>query len=163
MSTFSTVQNMILDRLERMNSSHWPAQADSLAHCAVGDAACRVLGHVSRTDTSVYRPLMRNIIATAQEKDCVLSAALTLSAEGDRGAIPALKYRFYESDLDLRVVTGLSLCRLGETWGVGACIRLGLKHKKYRPEVIKALEKATGLAYGNDDEKWQKWLKTWKE
>ena len=159
----SGIQNIILDRLEGMQSPHWPAQADSLAHLAFGDAACRVLRHASPTDTAVYRPLMRNIIAMATDKECVINAALRLSAEGDTAVVEMLKYRFHESDLDLRVVTALALCRLGDTWGVGACIRLGLKHEKYRPDVIKALEKVTGLAYGGNDEKWNEWFKNRKE
>jgi len=156
------IQNMILDRLEKRNSPLWPAKADSLALEARGDAAIRVLDHASQDGPEVYRPLLRAIVRTAKNKERVIQAALQLSAEGDQDAIPALKHRFYESDPDYRVVTALALCRLGDNWGVGACVRLGLKHEKYRDEVIKALEHVSGLAFGNDDEKWHKWLETLK-
>jgi len=159
----SDVQNSILDQLEQMKSSRWPAQADSLARVAVGNAACRVLRHASATDTAVYRPLMRTIVVSATDTNCVIDAELRLSAEGDAGALEVLKYRYDESNPEFRVVSALAICRLGDTWGVGACIRLGLKHPRYRAEVIKALEKVTGLAYGGDDEKWNEWLKNWKQ
>ena len=105
---------------------------------------------------------MRMVLATARDKECVLNAALRLSAEGDQGAHQFLRIRFHESDTDMRVVTALALCRLGDTWGVAACIRIGLKHEKYRKDVIEALESVTGLAYGEDDEKWKEWLKKWR-
>jgi hypothetical protein len=160
MTTMPSVQGMLLDRLEQMQSPLWPAKADSLARVAVGDVACRVLSYASPTDTGVYRPLMRMAIATATaaEKECILHASLQLSAEGDKGALPMLEYRFHDSDMDTRIVTALSICRLGGTKGIGACIRLGLKDDKYRDEVIKALESATGLAYGGDQEKWEEWF-----
>jgi len=110
----------------------------------------------------VYRPLMRRIIDDAKMKDCVLQAALRLSAEGDMGALPGLKIRFHESDIDMRVVTALAICRLGDTKGIGACIHLGLKHEKYREEAIEALERVTGLAYGGDQKKWEEWFANYR-
>jgi hypothetical protein len=148
------VQNTLLDRLEDCGSKYWPAQADSLAYFAWGDAAHRVLAHASQTDTAVYRPLLRAIVHAGETKEWVIEAALRLSAEGDTGSIPGLYSRIFENDKDLRAVIGLALCRLGDGRGIGACIRLGLKNEKYRDEVIEALEDYTGLAYGGDDEKW---------
>jgi|GEM_PF-4756996 len=154
----SSVQNIILDRLEGCQSSLWPAQADSLAHWAWGDAAHRVLEHASKTDTAVYRPLMRAVIYGGKTKEWVFRAIFALSAEGDTAAIPAIYSRIYESDRELRAVTCIGLCRLGDSRGVSGCIRIALKYQKYREAAIKALESCTGLAYGEDDEKWLEWL-----
>ena len=151
------VQNMLLDRLEKCGSAYWPRHADSLAYFAWGDAAHRVLEHASKTDTSVYRPLLRAIVHAGKTKEWVFEAALTLSEEGDMGSIPGLYSRIYESDKDMRTVIALALCRLGDSRGVGACVRIGLKHKKYRDDVIKSLESCTGLAYGGDNKKWREW------
>jgi hypothetical protein len=152
------VQNLLLDRLEACKSSLWPAQADSLARFAWGDAAHRVLQHAAKSDTAVYRPLMRGIIYGGKTKEWVYEAMLTLSAEGDTSSIPAIFSRYYESNRETRVVTCIALCRLGDDRGIPALIRIGLRYKKYREESIKALERCTGLAYGEDDEKWLAWL-----
>lgn len=152
------VQNFILDRLEECGSPIWPAQADSLVRYAWGDAAHRVLQHASKTDTSIYRPLLRAVVHAGKTKEWVIQAMLTLSAEKDTGAIPAIYSRIYQNDRDVRAVMALSLCRLGDGRGVSGCIRIGLKHDKYRDEVIKALESYTGLAYGDDDKRWRAWL-----
>ncbi len=152
-------QLWILDRLETMHSSVWPEKADSLALHAWGDAAVRMLPHIDTSDTSVYYPVLRAIAYAAQDVKQVKKAILTLADVGDTSAIPAIKIRFSESDRELRVVTGIALCLLGDDLGVGACINLGLESKKYRKRVIAALEHISGQDYGGNEKKWRQWFK----
>ncbi len=158
-SRIPSIQLMLVDWLEQRQSPIWPVYADSIARSAVGDAACRLLPLTSRTDTAIYRPLMRSAIAFATEKECIINAALTISADGDSGATEALRFRFHSNDNDLRVVSAIGLCRLDDRWGLAACIRLGLKNKRFRTQAIEALEGYTGLTYGEDDARWKEWLK----
>ncbi len=157
MSGIPSVQLWILDQLEQIDSQVWPTQADSLARYAWGDAAARMLPHITKSDTALYHMVLRAIAYAAQDREHVKQAILTLAEAGDTSAIPAIRIRFSESDREMRVVTGIALCELGDEFGIGACVHLGLKNKKYRKRVIEALEQITGLDYGGNEKKWNQW------